>query len=110
MDDENGHPTKPGPDSPTPEVARLLKLLEIQSESRRSRLPVIPSGLHGDSFRYGSLIVIVVFALGSVWFMEWMVSQLPRPRHPAGAAPGLSGTAAHGSGTPGGLPGASPKP
>jgi hypothetical protein len=87
MDEENGQPTKPEADSPTPEVAQLLKLLEAQSAMLRTRAPGMPTAFQGASFRYGSLVAIMVFALGSVGVMEWMVSSLPRPKHAATGSP-----------------------
>ena len=79
-----------------PEVAQLLKLLELQAAAARSdRRAAMPRVFQGVSFRYGSLIVIVLFAFGSVGLMEWMLSQLPRPAHSTGTAlPSISGSAA----------------
>jgi hypothetical protein len=77
--DENAHPTKQNPEPPTPEVDELVRLLEIQAAAQRNRRGATPKGLQGVSFRLGSLIVIVVFALGSIGVMEWMISQLPKP-------------------------------
>ncbi len=84
--DESAHRNKPEPGTPTPEVAQLLKMLDIQTaalrKDRATREPKRLEGLkalQGDSFRYGSLILIVVFALGSVAAMEWMLSKLPKP-------------------------------
>lgn len=102
--DESAHRTKPNAEEPTPEVAQLLKLLDLQAASRR-RGVAVPEAFHGNAFRYGSLIAIVLFAIGSVVVMEWFVSQIPRPAHPAVA-----------SSTPGatqagpGLQGATPSP
>ena len=84
--DESANPTSPDPEPPTPEVVQLLKLLEIQSATRRGQLAERPGLLRGASFKYGSLIAIVVFALASVAIMEWMVSQLPRPERVAPTA------------------------
>jgi hypothetical protein len=78
--DESAHPSKPDPETPTPEVAQLLKLLDLQSAARRGPRGLAPKGIQGDCFRYGSLIAIVIFALASVWVMEWMVCQLPKPK------------------------------
>ena len=91
MDDECAHPSKPDPETPTPEVAQLLKLLELQAAAMRQhgrQRTGKASAFQGASFRYGSLILIVVFALGSVAAMEWMLSQLPKP--PAHAPPAAS--------------------
>lgn len=79
--DESAHRNKPDPESPTPEAAQLLKLLEAQAAARRERPAPLPIPLQGISFRYGSLVVIVVFCLGAVWAMEWFLAQLPRPVH-----------------------------
>jgi hypothetical protein len=88
--DESAHPSKPDNETPTPEVAQLLKSLDLQSAAgRREWRDFAPKSIQGDCFRYGSLIAIVIFALASVWVMEWMVSQLPKPK-----------AAAHASSTP----------
>jgi hypothetical protein len=71
--------TKPGQPEPTPEVDKLLKILEIQSAATRFR----PSPLHSNSFRYGTLVAIVVIAFGSLGILEWVLSQMPKPAHPA---------------------------
>jgi hypothetical protein len=92
--DESADPTKPEPDPPTQEAAQLLRLLEIQSAARRQKHTVAASPFQGDSFRYGSLVVIVVLGLGSVGLMEWFLSQLPRPAQRAAAAPAASATPA----------------
>jgi hypothetical protein len=103
--DESAHANKPDPEPPTPEVAQLLKLIELQTAAQRSRHAGRPTIFEGVSFRYGSLIVIVVFALGSVGIMEWVLSQLPRPVHsiPAGMAlpGGKSGAVASNPGVAG---------
>ncbi len=80
--DESTHRNKPDPEPPTPEVDQLLKLLEVQAAARRGERPApLSIPFQGVSFRYGSLVVIILFCLGSVAAMEWMVSQLPRPVH-----------------------------
>jgi hypothetical protein len=83
--DESDDTNKPEPAPPTPEVAQLLKLIEMQTAAQRDRLAAMPRAYRSNSFRYGSLIVIVVFALGSVAAMEWMISQLPKVSQPAAA-------------------------
>ncbi|HEX4083951.1 MAG TPA: hypothetical protein VHY22_03490 [Chthoniobacteraceae bacterium] len=85
-------------ESPTPEVAQLLRLLELQTSARRGKRTGAPRSLQGGAFRYGSLVVIVVFAVGAIGMMEWMVSQLPKP---AGQAAAGSQTAM-GNANPGG--------
>ena len=89
--DESAHANKPGSETPTPEVAQLLKTLDLQAAALRQRREKPGKSLQGDSFRYGSLILIVIFAIGSVLAMEWMVSQLPKPTHPIGAEAGATG-------------------
>ena len=93
--DESANATRPGPETPTPQlnqlnqvdqVAQLLRLIELQAAEERNRQPLMPLSLRGVSFRWGSLIAIIIFAIGSVTVMEWMVSQIPRP--PAHAANG----------------------
>ena len=75
---ENADVIQKDADAPTPDVTRLLQVLEAQAAAlNKSAGP--NKGLRGASFRYGSLIAIVVFALGSVAIMEWMISQLPKP-------------------------------
>ena len=96
--DDSAHRNKPDSETPTPEVAQLLKMLDLQTTGLRQSRAKLHKTLQGDSFRYGSLVLIVVFALGSVAVMEWMLSQLPKPAHAsAGASPGAlsapSGTA-----------------
>ena len=81
--DESTHHSKPNPELPAPDVAQLLKLLDLQAAAQRDRRHALSGAFQGVSFRYGSLILIVVFALGSVAFMEWFVSQFPKPVHPA---------------------------
>ena len=76
-----------------PEAAQLLKMLESQTAAQRGRRQMAaPAGLRSDAFRYGSLIAIVVFGLGSIGLMEWFLSQLPKPPHPAAAVPGAGTT------------------
>ncbi len=77
--DESADTTKPNPEPPTPDVAQLIKLIDLQTAAQRERRALMPRALQGTSFRYGSLIVIVVFTLGSVWLMEYIISQLPKP-------------------------------
>jgi len=84
--DESAHRSKPDPEPPAPDLAQLLKLLELQTAARRDRRHALPRALQGDCFRYGSLILITIFAMGSVVFMEWFISQFPKPVHPAAAA------------------------
>jgi hypothetical protein len=93
--DESANATRPGPETPTPQinqlnqvdqVAQLLRLIELQAAAERNRRPLMPVSLRGVSFRWGSLIAIIIFAIGSVIVMEWMLSQIPRPpAHPANA-------------------------
>jgi hypothetical protein len=85
--EENADPNKPPLEPPTPEVAQLLKMLDLQASARRQRRAPAPSAFQTDSFRYGILIAIVVFALGSLGALEWLLSQMPKPAHPAGAVP-----------------------
>jgi len=108
--DENPDPTKPEAEEPTPEVARLLKLIELQTAAIRSRGEqggrgsVLPKAFRGVSFRYGSLILIVVFAFGSVAVMEWLVSQIPRPAHSSAAVPPSLSTPGAKTGNPSPVP------
>jgi hypothetical protein len=94
--EENADPNKPPAEPPTPEVAQLLKMLEFQANARRQRHAPAPSPFQTDSFRYGILIAIVVFALGSLGVLEWLLSQIPKPAHPAGAVPSALSTPAGG--------------
>jgi hypothetical protein len=96
---------KPAGEPPTPEVAELLRLLEVQAAARRQRRVAAPSRLGAGSFRYGSLIIIVCFAFGSLGLLEWLLSQMPRPAHPPGTAapavlstPGGKGSVVSGTG------------
>ena len=84
--DENDDPSKAVAESPTPEVAQLLRLLEMQSAAQREKRAALPKSFQGGTFRYGSLVVIVVFALGSIAIMEWVISQLPKPTAPLAPA------------------------
>jgi hypothetical protein len=84
--EENDKPNNPTEETPAPEVAQLLKILELQSAARQ-RSPARVNLLQGDSFRYGSLVVIVVFTFGSLGLLEWFLSSLPKPHHPASASP-----------------------
>jgi hypothetical protein len=77
--DENEDANKPKLEKPTPEVAQLLKILEVQSAARRGRHA--PSLFQVPAFRYGILVVIVVLTFGSLALLEWFLSQLPRPAH-----------------------------
>jgi len=102
--DESDHANKPPGEPPTPEVAELLRSLELQAAARRERRVAAPSRFGTGSFRYGSLIIIVLFALGSLGLLEWLLSQIPRPAHPMGTAPAAAlaapgGTASAVSGT-----------
>jgi len=85
--DEKADPTRPTLEQPTPEVAQLLRLLELQSAARRERQPLVPKSFHGATFRWGSLIAIIIFAIGSIVVMEWMLAQLPRPVSHAAVTP-----------------------
>jgi hypothetical protein len=78
---------KPHAEEPTPEVARLLRILEMQSAARRDRGVQGPSGLQTPAFRYGVLIAIAVFGFGSLGVLEWVLSQFPRPMHGGGGVP-----------------------
>jgi hypothetical protein len=96
---------KPPGEPPTPEVAELLRLLEVQAAARRERRVAAPSPFGTGSFRYGSLIIIVLFAFGSLGLLEWLLSQMPRPAHATGTAtpaalvtPGGKGGAVSGTG------------
>jgi hypothetical protein len=76
--DENDELNNPTGETPTPEVAQLLKILEIQSAARQRRAaPANP--LQSSSFRYGSLVIITVLAFGSLGMLEWFLSALPKP-------------------------------
>ena len=86
MDDESAQPSKLDAETPTPEVAQLLKLLDLQAAALREQRTGKVRTIRGDSFRYGSLLLIVIFAVGSVAAMEWMLSQLPKSPHPPPAA------------------------
>jgi hypothetical protein len=79
--EENADPNKPHSEPPTPDVAQLLKILDIQASARRERRGAAQSALQTPAFRYGVLIAIVVFAFGSLGILEWFLSQLPRPSH-----------------------------
>lgn len=94
--DESAHPTQPELEPPTPEIAQLLKVLDLEAAAQRERRGALPPVLKGASFRYGSLIAIVVFTFGSIAMMEWMISQLPKPAHRA-AAPAASATPSGGA-------------
>jgi hypothetical protein len=78
--DENDEPNKPTDGTPAPEVAQLLKILEIQSAAQHRRAAA-GNPLQTSSFRYGSLLVIVIFTFGSLGLMEWFLSSLPKPAH-----------------------------
>jgi len=95
--DESAHPNKPDPEPPTPEVDQLLKMIELQTEAHRVRRGGAPAPFQSVSFRWGSIVVVVIFALGSIGVMEWILSQLPKPAAPAAnvvpAIPVNSGTA-----------------
>jgi hypothetical protein len=110
--DQSDHTTKPEAAPPTPEVAQLLKLIEMQTAAQRDRLAALPKAYRSNSFRYGSLVIIVVFALGSVAVMEWMISQLPKGNQPAAvqaANPGaISGKNANSGTNPAGKSSVSP--
>jgi hypothetical protein len=85
--DENAHPNSPSPEPPTPEVAQILRMLELQTTALRNQrgtpLAAMPQAFRGISFRWASIIVILLFAFGSIAAMEWIVSQLPKPPPPA---------------------------
>ena len=84
--EENDEGNNPTEERPTPEVAQLLKILELQSAGRQ-RPHARANPLQASSFRYGSLVVIVVFAFGSLGLLEWFLSSLPKPHHPIAASP-----------------------
>jgi hypothetical protein len=89
------------PTPATPEAAQLLKMLDLQTAARRGQAtPGLPKALQGASFRYGSLVLIVIFTLGSVGMMEWFVSQLPKPVHAAARQPGVTPWANRADGAP----------
>jgi len=77
MDDDA---TKPPAEEPTPDVAKLLKILELQSAAQRAKRA--PSAFQAPGFRYGILVAIVIFTFASLGLLEWFLSQLPRPAHP----------------------------
>jgi len=90
--EENDKPIKPDGEEPTPDVARLMKILEMQSAAHRVRGE--RSAFQAPGFKYGVLLAIVIFALGSLGILEWFLSQLPRPAHANdGVRPGASVTA-----------------
>jgi len=102
--DESDHANKPPGEPPTPEVAELLRMLENQAAARRERRLPAPSRFGTGTFRYGSLIVIVLFAFGSLGLLEWVLSQIPKPARAAGTAmpaalavPGSKGSAVSGT-------------
>jgi hypothetical protein len=83
---EENDAIKPPAEEPTPEVARLLKILEMQRAAHRERGLRTPSAMQTPAFRYGMLIVIAVFAFGSLGVLEWVLSQIARPGHTGTAA------------------------
>ena len=85
--DESPDPNKPQPGPPAPDVDQLLKMLSAQTAARRERRLPAPRALQTPSFRYGVLIAIVVFTFGSLGLLDWLLSEIPRPAHPAGTAP-----------------------
>jgi hypothetical protein len=92
--DESAHPSKPSGESPTPETAALLKLLSVQAAARRQGRARGANPLQTNSFRYGSLVAIVIFAFGSLGLLEWFLSAMPKPVHAtvaAGASPMAGG-------------------
>ena len=96
--DDDAHTSKPSGEPPTPEVAELLRMLEIQAAARRVRHAPAASRFGTGSFRYGSLIIIVLFAFGSLGLLEWLLSQMPKPAHPQPIpAPSLATPEAKGS-------------
>jgi len=87
--DENDKANNPDEETPAPEVAQLLKILELQSAARQRRgAPANP--LQSSSFRYGSLVAITIFAFGSLGMLEWFLSSLPKPPHQLSGPPALS--------------------
>jgi hypothetical protein len=104
--DESAHPNQPSGETPTPEVAHLLKMLELEAAMRRERRGSSASMLQTSSFKYGSLIAIAIFAFGSLGLLEWFLSQMPKPVRTTGtAAPGISanaGAMTGGTGNPAG--------
>ena len=101
MDENDG--SKLPAEEPTPEVARLLKILEMQRAAHRERGLRTPSAMQTPAFRYGVLIAIGVFAFGSLGVLEWVLSQIERPGHAGMAGPASESTAGslHGNPTPG---------
>jgi len=91
MDESAQRPTAtPAPSQA--DAAQLLKMLDVQAAALRGRQEGGLRALQGNGFRYGSLIAIIVFVIGSVAAMEWMISQLPKPEHgPGPAAPPAAG-------------------
>jgi len=85
--EENDDPSKPPTEPPTPEVAKLLKILDIQAAAHRKPHP--PGAFQAPAFRYGILIAIIAFTFGSLGLLEWFLSQLPKPVSSA-AAPAAS--------------------
>jgi hypothetical protein len=107
--DESDEPKHLPPEPPTPEVDALIKMLEIQAALRRERRIPAPSAFQAPSFRYGILIAIIVITFGSLWALEWVLSQIPRPPHPAAAAAPAATVAIAKTGTlPGGPAGKPP--
>jgi hypothetical protein len=80
--EENAEPNKQPTEPPTPDVAQLLKMLDIQASARRQHRVPAKAAFQTPSIRYGILIAIVVFAFGSLGMLEWFLSQLPKPSHP----------------------------
>jgi hypothetical protein len=84
--DEGADRNKADPETTTPEVDRLLKMLELQAAARQSGRMGPPGMLRGIPFRYGSLIIIVIFTAASLGALEWILATLPKPVHRPGAA------------------------
>jgi hypothetical protein len=91
---------KPRGEEPTPEVARLLKMLEMQTAAQRQRGLREPSALQTPAFRYGVLIAIAVFAFGSLGVLEWVLSQMARPGQPGVGLPAQGSAAGNLHGNP----------
>lgn len=99
--DERAHPIKPRGETPTPEVAHLLTVLDLEAAARRARRSSPSSLLQTPTFRYGSILAIVVFSLGSLGLLEWFLSQMPKPVRSMGSVPaGLSAPAGAAIGGP----------
>ena len=85
--DESAYPNQPFAGTPAPDVAQMLRSLDLQAAALRARRGSVAHPLQSGSFRYGSLIAIGIFAFGSLGLLEWFLSQVPRPAHPVNSFP-----------------------